>query len=126
MEASSTAQRHILIIEDEKPMALALQLKFRKIGYVAEVAFDGEAALALLKTQKFDVVLTDLMMPKVDGFAVLQALKEQGNPVPVLVLSNLSQAEDEQRARDLGAKDFFVKSNTTIAAIVEAVQNFLR
>ncbi|MDQ5952628.1 MAG: two-component system, OmpR family, response regulator [Patescibacteria group bacterium] len=125
MEASPTTQRHILIIEDEKPMAMALQLKFRKIGYVAEVAFDGEAALALLKTQKFDVVLTDLMMPKVDGFAVLQALKEQGNPVPVLVLSNLSQAEDERRARDLGAKDFFVKSNTTIAAIVEAVQNFL-
>lgn len=125
MEASPTTQRHILIIEDEKPMAMALQLKFRKIGYVAEVAFDGEAALALLKTQKFDVVLTDLMMPRVDGFAVLQALKEQGNPVPVLVLSNLSQAEDEKRARDLGAKDFFVKSNTTIAAIVEAVQNFL-
>ncbi|HRH31783.1 MAG TPA: response regulator [bacterium] len=125
MEASPTTQRHILIIEDEKPMAMALQLKFRKIGYVAEVAFDGEAALVLLKTQKFDVVLTDLMMPKVDGFAVLQALKEQGNPVPVLVLSNLSQAEDERRARDLGARDFFVKSNTTIAAIVEAVQNFL-
>jgi CheY-like chemotaxis protein len=112
-------------MEDEKPMALALQLKLRKLGFEVEIVANGEEGLALLDTRKFNLILTDLMMPKMDGFGVLEALKAKADLTPTLVLTNLSQAEDEQRAKALGAKGFFVKSNTPLAAIVTAVQQFL-
>ncbi|MBP9864398.1 response regulator [Patescibacteria group bacterium] len=66
------------------------------------------------------------MMPVCDGFAVLERMKEYGYKVPVMVLTNLSQAEDEKRARDLGAKDFIIKSNTPIIDIIQKVKVFLK
>lgn len=126
MEELSLAPKRILIMEDENPMALALQMKLKKVGYTVEIANNGEDGLAALGRAKVDLILTDLMMPKKDGFAVLQALKDQGNTTPVMVLTNLSQTEDEQRTRALGARAFFVKSNTSLAVIVEKVQEILR
>lgn len=64
-------------------------------------------------------------MPKVDGFAVLAVLKEQKNKTPVMVLTNLSQENDVQRAKEFDAKEFFIKSNTPIANIVERVRKLL-
>lgn len=65
-------------------------------------------------------------MPKVDGFMVLQTLKAEGNKTPVIVLTNLSQENDVKRAKEFGAKDFFIKSNTPIAAIVQRVIKILK
>ncbi len=125
MDEVTVTKQSILIMEDEKPMALALQLKLRKLGFEVEIVANGEEGLALLGKRKFNLILTDLMMPKMDGFGVLEALKAKADLTPTLVLTNLSQVEDEQRAKALGAKGFFVKSNTPLAAIVTAVQQFL-
>ncbi len=125
MDEVTVTKQSILIMEDEKPMALALQLKLRKLGFEVEIVANGEEGLALLDKRKFNLILTDLMMPKMDGFGVLEALKAKADLTPTLVLTNLSQVEDEQRAKALGAKGFFVKSNTPLAAIVTAVQQFL-
>ena len=114
--------KRILIIEDEKPLARALELKLTHVGFETKNAANGEEGLALLKQESFDLVLTDLMMPKVDGFAVLTALREWGNTTPVIVLTNLSQVEDERRARMLGAMGFFVKSDISVAEIVERIR----
>ncbi|MBI4252908.1 response regulator [Candidatus Uhrbacteria bacterium] len=120
------AKKKILIIEDEKSMARALELKLAFAGFESKAAGNGEEGLALLEKETFDLVLLDIIMPKIDGFAVLEALKEKKIKTPVIVLTNLSQDEDEKRAKSLGAKDFLVKSNTSIATIVEKVGQFLK
>ncbi len=118
-------KKKILIIEDEKPMAHALQLKLAHEGFEAKSVFNGEEGLAILKSETFDIILLDLVMPKVDGFKVLGMLKEHNIKTPVMILTNLSQEEDEKRARDLGAVEFFIKSNTPIAQIVGRVKEKL-
>lgn len=118
--------KRILIMEDEKAMARALELKLKHAGFEAVAVFDGEQGLELLAKESFSLILLDLVMPKVDGFKVLEALAEKKDKTPVIVLSNLSQADDEKRARSMGAKDFFIKSNTPIAIITDKVTEFLK
>ena len=118
--------KKILIIEDEKPMAQALKLKLAHSGFEAVIASDGEKGIELFGQQSFSLILLDLVMPKLDGFNVLEILKDKENKTPVMVLTNLGQKEDEKRAKTLGAKEFFFKSDTTIAAIVERVKEFLK
>jgi DNA-binding response OmpR family regulator len=117
--------KKILIIEDDQPLASALELKFNNTGLKAKSVFDGSQAIEALKTETYDVILCDLIMPNVDGFKVLEFLQENQIPTPVIVLSNLSQAEDEKRAKELGAIDFLVKSNISIKDIIEKTLFFI-
>ena len=117
--------KKILILEDEKPMARALELKLTHAGFETRVAFNGEEGLSYLGKESFDLILLDLVMPKMGGLAFLEAMKKDSK-TPVIVMSNLSQAEDERRARDLGAQDFFIKSDVPIANIVERITQFLK
>ena len=116
------ASSRLLIVEDEKPMARALELKFTHSGFSPTVAGDGEAALQALESGKFDVILLDLILPKMDGFTVLEWLHKKASKTPVIVTSNLGQEEDKERAKALGAKGYFVKSNTPISQLVEEVK----
>ena len=117
--------KKILIVEDEKPAAKAFWLKLGRAGFESEIAFDGVDALAVLARKKFDLIILDLVMPRMDGFELLAELKNKKINTPVIVTTNLSQDEDEKRARDLGAIDYFVKSETPIANIVEHVKKVL-
>jgi DNA-binding response OmpR family regulator len=118
-------QKKILIVEDERPMARALDLKLTHAGFEVQSAFDGEEALKKIGEEKYDLVLLDLIMPKLDGFAVLEGIKNKGITVPVIVLSNLGQKEDEEKAKKLGAWDYLIKSNTPISEIVKEVSKAL-
>lgn len=120
-----STKRCVLIIEDEKPMARALELKLGSAGFETAVALDGAVALTLLEHERFDCILLDLIMPKVDGFAVLQTLRERKVVTPIIVMTNLSQPEDAVRAKKLGAREFLVKSNTPIAEVVDRVRKVL-
>ena len=120
MEEST--KKKILIIEDERSMARALELKLTHEGFKVATANDGAAGLALIDQGPFDLILLDLVMPKMDGFSVLEALQVKHNTIPVIVSSNLSQPEDEQRAKTLGAAGFIIKSNTPIATIIELIK----
>ena len=122
----TTTKKKILIIEDEKPVARALELKLAHAGFEAMSASNGEEGLVMIEKDTFVLILLDLVMPKMDGFSVLEALKQKGIKTPVMILSNLSQEDDEKRAKALGAKEFFIKSNTPIATIVEKVAQFLK
>lgn len=115
--------KHILIVEDERPLAHALELKLQHEGLETTVANNGKDGLDLIKSGKFDVVLLDMMMPVMDGFQVLQELQSVPNPPVVFVLSNLSQHEDESRVLAAGARKYFIKSDTPLAVIVEEVKN---
>jgi len=121
-----TKPKKILIIEDEKPMARALELKLTHEGFEATITLNGESALETLEKETFDLIVCDLVMPKMDGFKVLETLKEKKIKTPVIVLTNLSQEDDEKRAKSLGAKEFFIKSNTPIANIVLWIRQFLK
>ena len=124
--ATGTPRKRILIVEDEKPLSHALKLKLSHEGYEIAVAGDGEEGVKLAKEQSFDLILIDIIMPKMDGFAALAALKESGSATAVIVLSNLGQQEDIEKAKKLGVLDYMVKSNTPISRIVEVVNTLLR
>ena len=111
-------KKKILIVEDEKAIATVFELKLAGAGFVAMSVGNGEDALALLAKDHFDLVLLDLVMPKMDGFAVLEEMKRRGLATPVIVLSNLNQEEDKKRAKDLGAREFFLKSDMPITDLV--------
>lgn len=117
--------KKILIVEDEKPLARALELKLQSSGFTTVVVFDGEAALAALQDGNTSLILLDLILPKLDGFGLLAKLKEQGIKIPVIVLSNLGQQEDINKAKTLGAIDYFVKSDTTLVSLIEQVKRIL-
>lgn len=128
METTGTsggANKKILIAEDEKPMGHALELKLSHEGYQVVVVGNGEQALQELSNGNVDLLLCDLMMPKMDGFAVLENMKTKGLTTPVIILSNLSQEEDEKKVLELGAKAFYVKSNTPLSDIVKYVKDAL-
>lgn len=113
----------ILVVEDEQSMANALKLKLTNEGFDVEVANNGEEALKKIETGSFALVLLDLVMPKVDGFKVLETVKDMDiEPPTIIVSSNLSQTEEFQRAKELGAEDYYVKSNTSLSKILDLVR----
>lgn len=114
--------KSILIVEDERPLSHALEMKLKAQGFTTKVVMNGHDALAELANGKYDMVLLDLIMPIMDGFGVLEEMKNKKLNVPVIVLSNLGQDEDRTKTKALGAVDYFVKSNTPIAEILERVR----
>ncbi len=114
--------KRVLIVEDERPLAHALELKLRYEGFETTVANNGEDGLKLILEGSFDVILLDMMMPVMDGFEVLRQLQNKPKKPIVFVLSNLSQHEDESRVLGAGAKKYFIKSDTPLSVIVEEVK----
>ncbi len=110
--------KKILIAEDDRALSSALELKLINSGFSVTTAFDGEETAAALKREKFSLILLDLIMPKKDGFAILSEMRASGDETPVVVLSNLGQDEDLRRAKELGARDYFVKANVSIMEVV--------
>jgi DNA-binding response OmpR family regulator len=120
-----TAKKKILIIEDEKPLAHALELKLTHEGFDVVTTDNGTDGVAFLEKDHFDIVLTDLIIPGLDGFKVLETVKDKKIKTPVIVMTNLNQEEDKKKVFDLGATAFFVKSNAPISEIVESVKDTL-
>ncbi len=122
---AEVTKKRILVVEDEKAMAGVMVRKLMSSGFEVVSVEDGEAALAAAAAQKFDLILLDLMLPKLDGFGVLEGLKQLGQSIPVVVLTNLGQEGDERKVKALGAVDYLIKVHVTPAAVVEKVNHFL-
>jgi CheY-like chemotaxis protein len=122
------AVKKIAVIEDDRFLRKVYETKLPREGYAVVSAEDGEAGLALIKQELPDVVLLDLIMPKMTGFEVLAALKadKKTAKIPVVVLSNLGQEEDIARAKELGASEFLVKSNLTIKDVMDLIEQILK
>ena len=116
----------ILIVEDEKPLAKALTYKLLKSNFKVESVYDGQEGLDYIDKEDVDLVILDLMMPKMDGFTFLKKLKDMDKKVPVIVASNLGQKKDVEEAKALGAVDYIVKSDTPLSAIVDRIQLYLK
>ena len=93
----------ILVIEDEVRLAATLQDLLELNGYAADVRHDGEAGLDDALTGIYDVILLDVMLPRIDGFTVLRRLRESGSAVPVLMLTARSEVSDRVAGLDSGA-----------------------
>ena len=117
-----TKAKKIVIIEDEKPIARALELKLKKEGYEVAVAHDGKAGLDIITKGTYDVALLDLMMPVMDGFEVLAAARKLPAAPVFIVMSNFTQPEDAERCLSLGARKFLVKSETPLASILQEIE----
>jgi DNA-binding response OmpR family regulator len=117
----------ILLVEDDKMLADMYITKFSKEGLKVIRAEDGAQGLEMAKKEKPDLVLLDIIMPKLDGFAVLKELKNDPSmgTTHVLLLTNLGQTEDVEKGKQLGADDYFIKANHTPAEIVEKVKYLL-
>lgn len=124
MEGSNQTTKTILFIEDESAIHKTLSGALSKENYEMIPALDGEIGLRLAKERKPNLILLDLVLPKMDGFQVLGALKadEATKAIPVIVLTNLEQMEDIQKAIDLGAKTYLVKSNYNLLEVVDMVK----
>ena len=118
----------VLIVEDEKMLADMYTTKFSMEGFDANKANDGIAGLAAAKDMQPDIILLDVIMPRLDGFGVLKQLREDSDlkDTPVILLTNLGQDEDIKKGKQLGATDYFVKANHTPAEVVAKVQSVLK
>lgn len=119
MDETPGAKR-ILLADDEQFIAVAYKNGLEQAGYLVEVAADGEAALQALRAAPPDLLLLDIIMPKTNGFEVLQAMQLDPalQAIPTIVLTNLTQDSDEQEARRLGAKDFLRKADISLSELL--------
>jgi len=117
----------ILLVEDDRFLRRAAEATLKQAGFVVTTAADGEEALRQASASRPDVVLLDLIMPKLQGFEVLRRLKqdEATARIPVIVLSNLGQDSDVRQALDLGAVAYLVKSNLSLQDLVKKVRTVL-
>jgi DNA-binding response OmpR family regulator len=99
----------ILIVEDSEALSDALSSSLQREGYACDIAADGPTALQFLAGYRYDAIILDLMLPRLDGFGVLRELGRDAGVAPVLVLSARDQLDDRVRALDAGADDYLTK-----------------
>ncbi len=120
--------KKIVLIEDDNVILEMYKLKFKEEGFELSLATDGEEGLELIKKEKPALVLLDIILPKMDGFAVLAALKKDDSTknIPVLLLTNLGQKADIEKGKEMGANDYIVKSSLTPTQVVEKIKNYIK
>lgn len=115
--------KKILLIEDEEIMIGLLQRKLTKEGYEISVAGDGEEGLKVMREVKPDLILLDIIMPKMGGFEVMEKINKDPElkKIPVIVISNSGQPVELDRAQTLGAKDWLIKTEFDPQEVVDKV-----
>lgn len=119
------AKEKILIIEDEKILADVLRAKLEKEGFVAEVAYDGEDGYQKIGQWHPDLVLLDIVMPKLNGYEVLEKLYEEKSSIPVIIISNSGQPVELEKTKKLGAVDHLVKADFSPREVIQKIKNYL-
>jgi len=119
--------KKIIIAEDEPVLIEMYRLYFERAGYEVLKASNGRECIDFVKNEKPNIILLDILMPKVDGWEVLKQLKTdpETKKIPILVFSNLGQTQEIQKGLDLGADDYVVKSNMTPKELLEKVEGML-
>jgi len=122
-----TARRRVLLIEDDRFLRRAGEASLRQRGFAVTVAADGQEGLARVREEIPDLILLDLLMPKVSGLEVLRTLRaeEKTRSVPVLILSNSSREQDLQEIKELGVTDYLVKANLSLQELGDRVARLL-
>lgn len=119
--------KKILFVEDEAALQKTLGDVLTQEGYKIVGALDGEAGLNLAKVENPDLILLDLVLPKMHGFEVLKALKDDAatKDIPIIVLTNLESMGDIEKALELGATTYLVKASYTLEEVVSKIKKAL-
>lgn len=123
----SDQQPKLVIIEDEPLLLKALNIELLDGGFQIYSALDGERGLELIYKEKPDLVLLDMVLPKISGFEVLARIKKDPllKNIPVIALSNRDQKQEQEQAFELGADDYFIKSNTDLTQLTNKLKSCL-
>lgn len=120
--------KKILFIEDEMRLQEAMTAKLKNEGYEVFSALDGEEGLKIAEEQKPDLILLDLILPKKDGFKVLEAMKAKPelNSIPVIVLTNLESGRDIEKCLSYGVHSYLAKANYSLDEIAQKIKEALQ
>ena len=120
-------KKTILLIEDDTFLVKMYKSKFENEGFIALVAIDGEEGLKLALSEQIDILVLDLMLPKLSGHDLLTRLRkdEKGKSMPVIILTNLSKEDEAKDLYELGAKEYLVKADLTPTQLVEKIRSHL-
>ncbi|MEK9154840.1 MAG: response regulator [Patescibacteria group bacterium] len=119
--------KKVLIIEDDEAISRVYSIKLNQGKAETIIASDGEEGFKKITSEKPDLILLDLMLPNKDGFWVLEEIAKHAElkKIPVLILSNLGQQADIDRAMKLGAKDYFIKTSISVNEMAEKINKYL-
>ena len=120
--------KRILIIEDDKMIGSMYKTKLEQEGFMVLTADNGAQGLDLAIKEELDLILLDIVMPQLDGFSVLQQLREnkKTKSTPIIMLTNLGTDEDRSKGKRLGATDYIVKASLTPAQVSEVIKKYLK
>lgn len=118
-------KKKILIVEDDNFVAEVYLAKLSEMGYETVLAQNGEEGLAELKKGKIDLILLDILMPIMNGIEMLEEVKknEEWKNIPVILLTNIGEKESIQKVREMGVKNYLIKSHFTPAEVIEKVES---
>lgn len=121
------SQKKILVVEDDRFLRRACEASLRQRGFAVLVAVDGEEGLRVAQAEQPDLILLDMLMPRMDGLAMLRSLRdaEVTRAIPVLILSNSSRQSDIDELRALGIADYLVKANLSLQELGDRVTRLL-
>lgn len=118
----------VLIVEDEEAISRALKdwMKQSQEGFEVVAVIDGKEALEKVSVEHFDLILLDIVMPKMDGWQFLDAIKEKKIETKIIILTNLDSDVDKVRARSFGITDYFIKNDTTLAMLEKRIREVIK
>lgn len=117
----------ILIIEDERLLLDMYENYFKKAGYEVFIAKNGRPGIEIAKTEKLDLIITDIVMPDMDGYDVIKEIREDATTkeIPILVFSNLSQQSEINKGLAMGADDYVIKTDLTPVELLAKIEGML-
>jgi len=117
----------IMLIEDDHFLSSLMKARLEREGFTVIQAFDGEEAIGILKKEAPALIVLDLIMPKVTGFEVLQmiSITPELDKIPVIIVSNLAQDSDIEKARQLGVKEYFIKVKVSIDDLIGKIKTLV-
>lgn len=118
----------VLLIEDDETLLEMYKMKFQAEGLEVIVSSNGAEAFSVAKIEKPAIILLDIILPGMDGFAILENIKKDSvtKNIPVILLSNLGQDSDIEKGKKLGASDYLVKANFTPTQVLEKIKKYVR
>lgn len=124
----SKSKKVILLVEDDEFLSELYATKLNLEGFEVIAAADGKKGLKLALEKRPDLVLLDIILPKMDGFEVLKALRQDpvGKTIPVILLTNLSQRDEVRRGLELGAADYLIKAHFMPSEVVKKIKAVIR
>jgi DNA-binding response OmpR family regulator len=119
------SKRRVLVVEDDASIALGLRINLEGEGYLVDVAEDGERGLELVRAESPDLVILDVMLPRMNGLEVLQVIRREGRQMPIIILSARNAEMDKVTGLELGAEDYVAKP-FSLAELLARVRAALR